>query len=302
MNSMKILFPQMTSAMEEQNIHIVNNVGLSDPETELEMDDINRDKEELLATSAQLDMLVNLKKHVEKYGIDKGFLFLCNENDKLIKALISNLIDLVKRFFSFFFGAEKQQRDLAEEARQLLKSKRHLHLNARPLENIIVGSSLDIIEQKLLDFSRRVMHAEAELIAALNDKSRNRTDADRQHLADLFRTSLDVARNGRVEQSLAVFEEFKRPATHLAQTLKMQIDSANAQIDALKHKPELMDRMIAQRDMLFCDMEALENLTRLVNNVNTVITELVEQYVTVVNHFFLSDEELRGLAAAQTSR
>ena len=63
-----------------------------------------------------------------------------------------------------------------------------------------------------------------------------------------------------------------------------------------------MDRMIAQRDMLFCDMEALENLTRLVNNVNTVITELVEQYVTVVNHFFLSDEELRGLAAAQTSR
>ena len=313
------------------------------------MDNINRDKEELLATSAQLDMLVNLKKHVEKYGIDKGFLFLCNENDKLnklfstsiptyeslgpnavptlahtqellvamedeneglfrkiwnfIKALISNLIDLVKRFFSFFFGAEKQQRDLAEEARQLLKSKRHLHLNARPLENIIVGSSLDIIEQKLLDFSRRVMHAEAELIAALNDKSRNRTDADRQHLADLFRTSLDVARNGRdVEQSLAVFEEFKRPATHLAQTLKMQIDSANAQIDALKHKPELMDRMIAQRDMLFCDMEALENLTRLVNNVNTVITELVEQYVTVVNHFFLSDEELRGLAAAQTAR
>ena len=85
MNSMKILFPQMTSAMEEQNIHIVNNVGLSDPETELEMDDINRDKEELLATSAQLDMLVNLKKHVEKYGIDKGFLFLCNENDKLNK-------------------------------------------------------------------------------------------------------------------------------------------------------------------------------------------------------------------------
>ena len=366
----------MTSVMEEQNIHIVNNVGLSDPETELEMDNINRDKEELLATSAQLDMLINLKKHVEKYGIDKGFLFLCNENDKLnklfstsiptyeslgpnavptlahtqellvamedeneglfrkiwnfIKALISNLIDLVKRFFSFFFGAEKQQRDLAEEARQLLKSKRHLHLNARPLENIIVGSSLDIIEQKLLDFSRRVMHAEAELIAALNDKSRNRTDADRQHLADLFRTSLDVARNGRdnalvritnldikyatltadkaenwiksVEQSLAVFEEFKRPATHLAQTLKMQIDSANAQIDALKHKPELMDRMIAQRDMLFCDMEALENLTRLVNNVNTVITELVEQYVTVVNHFFLSDEELRGLAAAQTAR
>ena len=53
MNSMKILFPQMTSAMEEQNIHIVNNVGLSDPETELEMDNINRDKEELLATSAQ---------------------------------------------------------------------------------------------------------------------------------------------------------------------------------------------------------------------------------------------------------
>jgi hypothetical protein len=49
-------------------------------------------------------------------------------------------------------------------------------------------------------------------------------------------------------------------------------------------------------------MEALENLTRLVNNVNTVITELVEQYVTVVNHFFLSDEELRGLAAAQTAR
>ena len=376
MNSMKILFPQMTSAMEEQNIHIVNNVGLSDPETELEMDNINRDKEELLATSAQLDMLVNLKKHVEKYGIDKGFLFLCNENDKLnklfstsiptyeslgpnavptlahtqellvamedeneglfrkiwnfIKALISNLIDLVKRFFSFFFGAEKQQRDLAEEARQLLKSKRHLHLNARPLENIIVGSSLDIIEQKLLDFSRRVMRAEAELIAALNDKSRNRSEADRQHLADLFRTSLDVARNGRdnalvritnldikyatltadkaegwirsVEQSLAVFEEFKRPATHLAQTLKMQIDSANAQIDALKHKPELMDRMIAQRDMLFCDMEALENLTRLVNNVNTVITEMVGQYVTVVNHFFLSDDELRGLAAAQTSR
>lgn len=366
----------MTSAMEEQNIHIVNNVGLSNPETELEMDNINRDKEELLAASAQLDMLVSLKKHVEKYGIDKGFLFLCNENDKLnklfstsiptyeslgpnavptlahtqellvamedeneglfrkiwnfIKALISNLVDLIKRFFSFFFGAEKHQRDLAEEARQALKRKRHLHLNAKPLENIIVGSSLDIIEQKLLDFSKRVMHAEAELIAALNDKNRNRTEADRQHLADLFRSSLDVARNGRdnalvritnldikyetltankvenwiksVEQSLAVFEEFKRPATHLAQTLKMQIDSANAQIDSMKHKPELMDRMIVQRDVLFCDMEALENLTRLVNNVNTVITELVEQYVTVVDHFFLSDEELRGLAAAQTSR
>lgn len=369
MGSLQTLFPQMSQALEEQNIHISNNVGLSNEET-LDRDSDERNFDELLTTSEQFDMLINLKKHVEKYGIDKGFLFLCNEDDKLnklfsislptyeslgpntvitlaqtqelitameseeggifkrlwefIKSLAIEIMNLLKKFFNYFFGTEKVVETTIDDIRKTRKIKTHLNLSAPPLENIVQGSSLNIIREKMSDFSKRVLQAEAELVANLKDTSRVKTDEDRRRVADIFRTSVDVARNRRdnslvritnldvklgtlspegaqrwimeAEESIATYTAFKNPAEHLASTLRSQIDRIQANLEVIKSKPELMDRMIEERSLLFCDMEALENLTRLVSNVNEVIKTIITQYDVIVNHFFLDEEQMRSMA------
>lgn len=369
MDSLQTLFPQMSKALEEQNIHISNNVGLSNEET-LDRDSDERNFDELLATSEQFDVLLNLKKHVEKYGIDKGFLFLCNEDDKLnklfsislptyeslgpntvitlahtqelltamesedggifkrlwefIKSLAVEIMNLLKKFFSYFFGTDKVVETTIDDIRKTRKIKTHLNLSAQPLENIVQGSSLNIIREKMSDFSNRVLQAEAELVANLKDTSRVKTDEDRRRVADIFRTSVDVARSRRdnafvritnldvklgtlspedaqkwimeAEESIATYTAFKNPAEHLASTLRSQIDRIQANLEVIKSKPELMDRMIEERSLLFCDMEALENLTRLVSNVNEVIKTIITQYDVVVNHFFLDEEQMRLMA------